>query len=403
MMKKSLWKSTLAMTACVAVLVGTTACGGGHQRGGLPTGPKEVVVSTVEVRDVELSNSYPAVVKGANDAQIRPMVSGFITRVAVEEGQRVRRGQVLFTLDDATYKAALGQAQAAVGAARAQLATAQLNYDNAVQLKNKNVVSETNLSTQANVLAVAKAQLAQAEAAVVAARENLRFCSVTSPVDGVVGTINYRVGDLVGPSVSTALTQVADAGEVYVYFSLSERQMAELSTDGRSVAEIIANFPAVKFRQVDGTFYAQEGKVRAISGVVDAHTGAISFRADFANLKGTLRSGGTGEIVVPYTMKQTIVVPQAAVTQVLGKKFVYKVDDKNIAHAVEIMVSPVSDGQYYVVTGGLQAGDRIIVEGASAVKDSAEVIPQTPEQSAQAQADMKDFKKVMDKAMKMRG
>lgn len=400
-MKKSLWKGTLSMVACVAVLMGVSACGGGAQQG-MPTGPKEVVVSTVEIKDVELTNAYPAVIKGANDAQIRPKVSGFITRVAVSEGQRVRRGQLLFSLDDATFRAAVNQAQAAVGAARAQLATAQLNYDNAVQLKAKNVVSETNVTTATNTLASAKAQVAQAEAALVAARENLSFCSVTSPVDGVVGTINFRVGDLVGPTSPTALTQVADAGEVYVYFSLSERQMADLATEGRSTAEVIANFPAVQFRQVDGNIYAQNGKVSAISGVVDAGTGAISLRADFPNVQGVLRSGGTGSIVVPYTMKQAMVVPQSAVVQVLDKKFVYKVDAKNIAHYTEIQVSPVNDGQYFVVTGGLQHGDRIITEGASAVKDSAEVIPQTAQQSAQAQADMKDFKKVMEKAMAMR-
>ena len=151
-----------------------------------------------------------------------------------------------------------------------------------------------------NQLAQTKAQLAQAEAQLVNAKNNLSYTSVTSPSDGIVGTIPYRVGSLVSPSMGTPLTTVADISEMFAYFSMTERQPPfSLIREGGSIKEILAKMPQVQLQLIDGTMYADSGRVETISGVIDQTTGAVNMRALFPNKHNILRSGGTGKRSIP--------------------------------------------------------------------------------------------------------
>ena len=349
----------------------------------------ELPVRTLVASDFSLDNSYPAVFSGENDAEIRPKVSGLIKKVYIDEGQRVRVGQPLFQLDDVTFRAAVTQASASLSAAEASLATARLNYKNSQDLLAKNIISQSGFDEVANALKSAEANLEMAKANLVSARENLSFCTVTSPVTGVVGAVNYTSGNLVGPQSTPALAQVSGGSLVYVYFSISERQLLSLSKGGTSEAELAKHFPPLRLRLADGSIYPETGVVKGISGVVDRTTGSISLRVDFPNPHGVLRSGGTGTILVPTQTQGAILVPQTSVVEMLHKKFVYTVDKDGKLTFTEITVSPVDDGQNYTVTSGLKAGDRILVAGTTGVKEGDIIKPLTEEDYAKQQEAIK--------------
>lgn len=367
----------------------TPSCSKGQGDAQHQEGTLELPVRTLTVADFTLDNSYPAVIRGEEDAEIRPKVSGFITKVFIKEGERVRAGQPLFQLDDVTFRAAVTQASASLSAAEASLATARLNYKNSQDLLAKNIISQSGFDEVANALKSAEANLEMAKANLVSARENLSFCTVTSPVTGVVGAVNYTSGNLVGPQSTPALAQVSGRSLVYVYFSISERQFLSLSKGGTSEAELAKHFPPLRLRLADGSIYPETGVVKGISGVVDRTTGSISLRVDFPNPHGVLRSGGTGTILVPTQTQGAILVPQTSVVEMLHKKFVYTVDKDGKLTFTEITVSPVDDGQNYTVTSGLKAGDRILVAGTTGVKEGDIIKPLSEEDYAKQQEAIK--------------
>lgn len=341
-----------------------TACSGKDQSAamaGAQSAP-QIAVQTVSPEDSELAKTYPATIKGKTDIAIRPQVTGFITKVHVDEGQHVRKGQVLFTLDQVQFQAAVSQAEAAVNSARTALNTAQITEQNKKMLLEKNIISEYEWQMAANSLAQAKAQLAQAEAGLVTARKNLAYTVVTSPSDGVVGTIPNREGSLASPSSAQPLTTVSDNSEVYAYFSLTEKDLLELNEKG-SIEAGIKEMPAVDLVLADGSVYPVKGKVATVSGVIESSTGAASVRALFDNPEGRLRSGSTGTISIPVINKNVIIIPQKATFEVQDKRFVYTLNDSNKTVTTPVQVQNVSDGKSFVVLSGLKPGDRVVTEG----------------------------------------
>ena len=335
---------------------------------------KDYETMVVTRTDITMEQSYPASIEGRQSVKIIPRVEGYLRSVRVKEGQRVHRGQVLFVLDQATYRAEVKSAAANVAVARAAVDNAQLNYDSRENLREKNIVSDYDLKSAATALAMAKAQAQQATAQLESARANLSYTVLRSPSDGVVGTLPYRVGDYVSPNLQDGLTTVADSREMYVYFSLTERDIMSRMGDYGSLGRAVTAFPPVTLKLANGSTYPKLGRVESISGVVDSSTGSVSARAVFPNADGLLLSGGSGSIVIPYEMKQVIVIPQAATFEIQDKVYVYKVVDGHARLAI-VKVMPVSDGQCYVVTGGLAAGETIIAAGASYVKEGQEIHP----------------------------
>lgn len=329
-------------------------------------------VMTVSRTDITLEQTYPASVEGRQSIRIIPRVEGYLSEVRIHEGQRVSKGQVLFVLDQATYQAEERAAQANVEVAKAGVESAQLAYDSRKQLREKDIVSDFDLQSAATQLALAKAQLAQAQAQWESARSNLSYTVLTSPSDGVVGNLPYRVGDYVGPSSQDGLTTVADNTQMYVYFSLTERDVMSRIRESGTMEKMIESFPSVRLQIAGGIDYTHEGRLESVSGVVDCSTGALSARAAFPNPDGQLLSGGTGRLVVKNTLKQAIVIPQAATYEIQDKVYVYKVVDGKAVSAI-ITVMPVSDGQNYVVTDGLTEGETIIAKGASYIKEGMEI------------------------------
>lgn len=318
---------------------------------------------TVEPSSIELNSQYPATIKGKTDIDVRPMVSGNIVAVHVDEGATVSKGQVLFTIDQVPFRAAVEQAQAAVNVAQAAVQTAEISAESNRALRAKNIISEHALQISENQLLQAKSQLTQAQAALVTAKKNLSYTSVTAPSAGVVGAIPLREGALASPS-GQALTTVSDIAQVYAYFSLTENQLLDLTGSGaRSMSDAIAEIPPVEFRMANGAIYPEKGKVATVSGVIDAATGASSVRALFNNPNRVLRSGSTGSIIIPQLFTNVIVVPQKATGEVQGLRYVLTVGPDSVLTQQTITVAPVQDGQNFVVTSGLEPGTRIVVEG----------------------------------------
>lgn len=359
---------SLAIAGALAAATALSSCGGsGDPRAALAAAQNatpEVEVLTVAPGSSDLNHTYPTTIKGKTDIDIRPLVTGFVTKVHVQEGDHVRKGQTLFTLDQVQYQAAVSQAEAAVNSAKIAVDNARLQVNNQRQLFEKNIISDYTYTVAKNQLATAEASLANANAALTTARKNLSYTVVTAPSDGVIGSIPNKEGTLASPSMQIPLTTVSDNSEVYAYFSLNEKDMLELTDGGtRSLASAIAGMPAVKLQLADGTIYGPEGKVATVSGIIDQSTGASNVRARFANPSGVLRSGSTGTILIPSRQDNVIIVPQKATYEVQDKRFVYALNDSNKTVPVAITVGALDNGKDFVVTSGLQPGQRIVVEG----------------------------------------
>ena len=367
------------MLMIVAFATALVSCGGG---GGRPSfGDNEYPVVTVGTSSADMQTTYPAMIKGVQDVEIRPKVQGFLTQINVKEGQTVSAGQTLFVLDNETYQAQVRQAQANVNTAQQQVNTAQLTFENAKQLHANKVIGDYELKTSENSFESAKAQLAQAQAALASAREMLSFCYVKSPASGVVGTLPFKKGALV--NTASVLTTVSNNSQMEVYFSLTEKDALAMSQAEGGQKAALGAMPNVKLQLADGSVYAHEGKVTKMSGVIDPATGSIQVIALFPNPERMLKSGGSGAIIIPKSNSDAIVIPQACVSEVQNKKFVYTLGNDNKVKYTEIKVDPQTDGNNYVVTDGLKTGDKFVTNGITKLSDGMEIVPITTEKYQQ--------------------
>ena len=387
----ALSKSSIGMMLAAVALF--PSCSKQQQQMQMPA--PEIATITLTPQTADLNSTFPATIKGKTDIDIRPQVTGFITKVHVDEGQHVRKGQVLFTLDQVTFQAAVDQAKAAVNSAQTAVNTAKMTADSKKALFDKNIISEYEYQLSQNSLAQAQSQLANAKAALASAQKNLAYTVVTSPSDGVVGTIPSREGSLASPSSAQPLTTVSDNSQVYAYFSLTENDLLNLVGEGeRSMEAAIKALPEVRFKMSDGKIYPLEGKVATVSGVIDNNTGASSVRALFNNPQGILRSGATGQIIMPDNKESVLVIPQKATFELQDRRFVYVVNDSNKVVSTPIVVEANNDGKNFVVTSGLQPGQRIAIEGVGtklsdgmAINPVAPKTESTPAQTGEAPAE----------------
>ena len=372
-------KQTFVKAAVMACFMAAVSCG----QAPTAMGPAEYAVMTIATTDREIPSNYSATIRGRQDIDIYPQVSGTIFELCVNEGQIVSKGQSLFIIDQVPYKAALQTAEANVAAAKAGVATAQLTYDSKKELYAKNVVSQFDLLTAENTLLTAKAQLAQAEAQRVNAANNLSSTVVKAPANGVVGTLPYRVGALVSASIPQPLTTVSDNSDMYVYFSMTENQLLNLTRQYGSIANTLKNMPDVQLVLNDGSVYDQTGRIESISGVIDTSTGSVQLRAVFPNKSGLLHSGGAGSVIVPNIHKDCVVVPQVATFELQNKVYVYKVEDGKAVSSM-IDVEKINNGKEYIVKSGLTPGDVIVAEGVGLLREGTPIVAKGQGAAAQA-------------------
>lgn len=346
------------------------SCGNKQEEGqkSLPEYPTMVVTK----QNTTLEMTRPANVKGQEDIEIRPRIDGYIDKIYVDEGSVVQKGQRLFKIDSPAAEQGLRTAQAAVTAAQAQLGTAKINVERIKPLAEKGIVSEVQLATYQEAYKVAEASLTQAQAQLTNAQETMNWTEVKSPVDGIVGSIPYRLGSLVNSA--NALTTVANTKEVYVYFSISETNLMDIlnSLEGTTQAEKIKNFPPVKLKLKDGSIHPEEGRISTIGGQININTGTAMLRADFPNSEKVLRSGFSGSVIIPNHLEDVIVIPQRATFTQQDKTLTYKVLGDSVVSTL-VSTTPTPDGKNYVINEGLNEGDRIVIDGLATLRNGMKI------------------------------
>ncbi len=383
MKKKNLNALAMSMIGVAMIL---PSCKGDRQQQQQAEVP-ELSVITVGEESARLESGIPCTLQGENDVEIRPQIQGFLTRVNVEEGQHVSKGQTLFVIDQVQLQAAVDAAKAQVEVAKASVNTAQTNANNNKILLDKNIISAPAFAFGENdvckavcsvatvALNAAKAQYNAALANLTSARKNLSYTNVTAPISGVIGSIDFKEGSLVSPQ--TLLTVVSNNADMQANFSFNEKDILAMTDNGRcSIDEAIRQLPPVTLLMANGERYGIPGKVTAVSGVIDSNTGSASAKAIFRNPDGMLHSGNTGQILMPSVRQNAMLVPQSATYEVQDMKFVYVVGDSNKVHSRAIQITEDNDGKNYIVTGGLKPGETIVVEGVGiTVKDNMQIKP----------------------------
>ena len=362
----------ISILGTMLALLLVSACGKKEQQAPQAQGPMPFPVETVKRQDATIYQEYTANLEGQQNVEIRPKVTGFIQKIYVDEGQDVKKGQLLFKLETESMTQDAAAARAAVNAA-------QVEVDRLKPLVERNIISNVQLET-------AKAKLAQAKASYSSVAANVGYGTIKSPVNGVVGTLPYREGSLVSTTSQQPLTTVSDSKIMRAYFTMNEKQLLDFSRNfkGQTLHEKLKNTPEVTLLLVDGSEYELKGRLTAISGLVDSKTGTTEFRAEFPNPNGILRSGSSGVVRLPIVKNEAILVPQNAVMDMQGKKLIYVVDKENKV-ATRVIETSNNTQKDYIVKSGLEPGEVIVTAGATKLKDGQQITPQTGgAQNAQA-------------------
>lgn len=382
-MRKINWNNGTVYLALVVAAALFSSCGSSDnsKAAGAQPGadqPKPYDVKTVSPEKVTLYTDYPASIQGEQEVEIRPKIDGYVEKIYVDEGATVKKGQLLFRIFSPEYQQALRTAEAGIKTAEADVSTAQMEVNKVRPLVEKDIISSYELESAEYTLQSKKAALAQAQATLANARANVGYTNIESPVNGVIGTLPNKVGSLVSSTSTNPLTTVSSSGNMYAYFGLNEKQLLELSRTykGETLPQKLKQLPAVSLLLSDGSLYEKQGRVETVSGLITTETGSGNLRATFPNPIGILKSGNSGNVRIPRTEDSAIVVPQSATYDLQGKRFIYVVGKDSTVKSTAITVSATPDGQSFVVDGGLQVGDKVVIKGASDLKDGTKIVPQ---------------------------
>lgn len=363
-------------------LLALSSCGNPQNQMGAQ-GPMPFPVQTVEKSNVTTYAEYAANIEGVQNIEIRPKVDGFVEQIYIDEGSQVKKGQLLFKLSAETLNQLANAAKANIKVAEAQVVSAQVEVDKIFPLVEKNIVSPIQLKTAESNLNAAKAQLIAAKADYQNAKENLDYTIIRSPVDGMIGSLPYRVGSLVGRTEAKPLTTVSKINNVFAYFTLNEKQLLQFNRqlNGSSVEEKIKQLPEVELVLADGTIYDQKGRIETINGMVNPRTGSISYRANFPNPNNLLRSGNSGKVKLPSSDMNIVLLPQKSTFELQGKKFVYIVNNENKVQSKEVTISNTTD-THFIVKSGIESGQTFVADGLIKLREGMEIIPQTGSKGA---------------------
>lgn len=367
------------LSCLLPVLYIHTACGDNKKStANTPgTSASEYPVITIKPRSVTLNSDYPATIVGQQNIEIRPKIDGFIEEIFVDEGATVKKGQRLFRISAPQYEQEVRTARANIEIAQADVNAAQMEVNKVRPLVEKNIISRYELESAQFNLQSRQAALTQARATLANAQTNLGYTLITSPVNGVIGTIPYKIGSLVNSNTAEPLTTVSNIGNIYAYFSINEKQALAFASraQGATMQERLASLPPVRLVLADGTIFPEKGRLETASGQINTQTGSVSVRATFPNPRSFVRSGSTGTIRIPVSLDSAILVPQKSTYEIQGKRFVYMLTDSGKVRSVEIDARQNSGGQFFVVTSGLQAGNKIILEGVANLREGVAIQP----------------------------
>ncbi len=367
-------RATPFIPLAVALLA---SCGGANPRQATKATLKSYRVMTLQPDTAEIYYDFPTTIQGENVVEIRPKIDGYIEGIYVDEGATVKRGQLLFHISNPQYEQELRSAEAAVRTAEAEQASAQLSVNKVRPLVEKDIISSFELESAEYDLSIRQAALTEARAAEANARTNVGYTSITSPMDGIIGTLPHKVGSYISSNSTDPLTTISSLGNMYAYFSVNEKYLLDISRTipGSTLQDKLKHFPPVRLILADGSMYPEQGRIETASGLVSTETGSVNFRATFPNPLAMLKSGNSGTLRLPRTLDSALVVPQSATYDIQGKHFVYVVQADSTVQNTAIEVTATPDGKRFVVNSGLAPGDVVALEGSSELKAGQKIIP----------------------------
>ena len=375
---------TLSVIAGALAALGSTA---GCKKPPPPLPPPTVLVAPAVQQDLSLTAEFVGTIDGYVNAEIRARVKGFLKTQDYQDGAFVKKGQLLFTIDPSEYQAAVAKAKGALGRAQAGYGQAKVTADRYRPLAAKQAVSQQDLDDAVASQRAAAATVDSAKAALDEAQLNLGYCRIYSPVDGVAGTAQVRVGNLVGQSDPTLLTTVSQLDPMRVTFPISEAQYMRVAARAATLERLDpldagADRQTLDLLLADGSIYPHKGWFVSVGREVEKGTGTIQVQTVFPNPERILRPGQYGRVRVPRPTdgKPSVVVPESAVKELQGSYTV-----SVVAPDDTVQIRPVEGGprvsKLWAITKGVNAGDRVITEGAQKVSEGQKVIAK-PDPSA---------------------
>ncbi len=369
----------MRFTPRIILLIGIviSACSNDKTNSPAADNTKEYAVLTLTPETVTVHQDFPATIEGQQVIEIRPMIGGYIQDIYVIEGDRVKKGQLLFRIENPIYEQQVITAKASINRAIAEVNLSKMEIEKVRPLVEKQIVSDYRLKSTELELEASEAALAQAKAELANAETNLAYTVIRSPQDGIIGTIPFKTGALVSSNMSEALTTLSDISYVHAYFSWNEKQLLDFLSDspGVTIEEKIKNMPQATLILANSSEYPEKGRIQMASGLISTETGSATFKAVFPNKNGLIRSGSSANVRVPESKDSALIVPQSATYELQDKRFIYTVGSENKVSAVSFNSIPSDDGQYFIVTEGLKPGDRVVVEGINSLRNGVEISP----------------------------
>jgi membrane fusion protein (multidrug efflux system) len=338
---------------------------------------KDFKVLTLHPRKAKVNADFPATIQGQQIIEIRPKIDGYIDAIYVQEGAMVKKGQLLFRINNPQYEQEVITATASIKSAEADVDASKMQIAKVKPLVEKEIISKYELESAQYTLKSKEAALAQAKAALINAQTNVGYTLLHSPANGVIGTIPYKVGALVSSTSAEPLTNLSNIGKVYAYYSLNEKQLLQYfnSTPGSTIQEKINNMLPATLLLADGSVYPEKGKIEMASGMISTETGTATFKAIYENPLGIIRSGASATVRIPTIMDSALVIPQSATYELQDKRLVYILGKDNKVSSIAITANASDNGQYFIITSGLKPGDVVILEGLIGLKDNTQIIP----------------------------
>ncbi|MFC0514307.1 efflux RND transporter periplasmic adaptor subunit [Mucilaginibacter angelicae] len=330
----------------------------------------QLPVLTLNTQDTVLQKSYVADIQAQKNIEIRSRVRGFLEKTYVDEGKQVKKGQLLFKLNDQEFKVNLSKAKAALSNAMADAKATALEVDRVKLLVNKNVISKSELEVAESKMNADKATIEEARSMVQSAEDQLAYTYIHSPFDGIIDRIPLKAGSLIDEG--TLLTSLSDISSMYAYFSFPENEYLQYVRKRQTAPGKTSD--KVKLVLADGLDFPYEGEIETVEAEIEQKTGSINFRAKFPNPQKLLRHGATGKLFISTKADSVIMVPQQSVFDIQDKSYVYIVDKNNTLH-MRAFSPQTRFSTYYIVKDGLKAGDRILYQGAQNVRDGMIIKP----------------------------
>ena len=308
-------------------------------------------------KDTTVTRPYVCQIRSIQHIELRALERGYLQKIFVDEGKRVKAGQLMFQIMPLQYKAEYQKAEA-------EAKYAEIEYLNTKQLADSNVVSKTEL-------ALAKAKLDKAKAEVSVAQVHLSFTEIRAPFSGIMDRFQVRLGSLI--EEGDLLTTLSDNSEIWVYFNVPEAEYLDYQLHARPDSVI-----QVKLLMANNQVFDYTGVVKTIEADFNNETGNIAFRATFPNPKGLLRHGETGNVLATVPLNNALIIPQKSTFEVLEKRYLFVIDKDNIIHQREITIAAEMP-DLYIVSSGIQEDDRIMLEGIRKVRDKEKIAKYTYE------------------------